>query len=114
MKIYLRSTGNLVEQAKVYLQCFGGKIYKQTASSADHFLDKAANNTAGKYDFVYLLLNNEAKVMLANHKASMPPHGYQNDIVIECSSKANFEEIYHNLKQHSAFRMDYDITAYPQ
>lgn len=109
LKIYLRTKGNIKEQAETYAQVFQGKVLKNSFLNTQ---DPEANEGQQLYNFAYVEILNDLKLLIAFHRDNMPTRGYSSDFVLTIEDRDVFEKVYANLNQHEAFTMDYDKSKY--
>lgn len=110
LKIYLRTDGNIDEQASTYAHVFNGKVLKRS------FIDQTAIDHSGARDdvrYAYVEIADNLKLMISKHNEKMPQRGYFSDIVISYDNVEQFEDAYSKLIQHESFKIDFDKVHKP-
>lgn len=112
LKLYLRTEGNINEQANVYASVFHGKVLKHSFLNIN---DTKQNTPQAKnidLNFAYLEILSDINILIALHSEAMPQWGYSQDNVLYLESLELFNTIYNNLRESEYFGIEYDVTKY--
>lgn len=72
LKIYLRTKGNIQEQANTYAEAFNGKVLKNSLLNTFDVKNNDQDKKEEIYNFAYVELVNDVNILIAFHKNSMP------------------------------------------
>lgn len=101
LKLYLRTKGDIKEQANEYAKVFNGKILKNMFTPGTE-----------EWNYAYLNIVNDINFMIAFHREGMPPRGYNSDYILTLEKREEFDAILKNMQDSPNFTSDWGPTTY--